>query len=61
MIRYYNGGFDHEKLLNLTFRQFLMYYSNLTEMLEMEGGKKKDDQKRNPQTVMQEIKNTFQK
>ena len=58
MIKYYNGGFDHWKLLRLTYRQFLMYYSCLMQMLETENkGSKKPDQ--DPLSVMQDIKNTF--
>jgi len=58
MIRYYNGGFDHWKLLRLTYRQFLMYYTALMKMLETENGKK-SEAKKEPQSVMQDIKNTF--
>jgi len=58
MIRYYNGGFDHWKLLRLTYRQFLMYYTCLMTMLETEKGKKQTETK-DPNSVMQDIKNTF--
>ena len=58
MIRYYNGGFDHWKLLRLTYRQFLMYYSYLMKMLEAEKGKTPKEAKE-PKSVMQDIKNTF--
>ncbi len=58
MIRYYNGGFDHWKLLRLTYRQFLMYYTSLITMLEIEKGKKETETKA-PESVMQDIKNTF--
>lgn len=58
MIRYYNGGFDHWKLLRLTYRQFLLYYTCLMKMLEMEKGKKEKETKE-PESVMQDIKNTF--
>ncbi len=58
MIRYYNGGFDHWKLLRLTYRQFLMYYSCLINMLEAEKGKAPKE-KKEPQSVMQDIKKTF--
>ncbi|QQS59634.1 hypothetical protein IPN35_02005 [Candidatus Peregrinibacteria bacterium] len=58
MIRYYNGGFDHWKLLRLTYRQFLMYYACLMTMLEAEKGKTPKE-KREPESVMQDIKKTF--
>ena len=58
MIRYYNGGFDHWKLLRLTYRQFLMYYTNLMKMLEIEKGKKPKETKE-PTSVMHDIKNIF--
>ena len=56
MIRYYNGGFDHWKLLRLTYRQFLMYYTCLIKMLEIEKGKKPHETKE-PTSVMHDIKN----
>lgn len=62
MIRYYNGGFDHWKLLELTYKQCLMYYSHLIDMLETENGaKKKEPQKAtsDPNEVMHDIKNTI--
>lgn len=60
MIRYYNGGFDHWKLLELTYKQFLMYYSCLIDMLEAENGKEdKRKETSDPTEVMQNIKNTL--
>ncbi len=59
MIRYYNGGFDHWKLLRLTYRQFLMYYSCLMDMLEAENGKR-DKPKKDPLETMKEVKNIIQ-
>ncbi len=60
MIRYYNGGFDHWKLLRLTYKQFLMYYSCLMDMLEAENGKQADKPKKDPLEAMKEVKNTIQ-
>ena len=60
MIRYYNGGFDHWKLLRLTYKQFLMYYSCLMDMLESENGKQADTPKKDPLEAMQEVKNIIQ-
>lgn len=60
MIRYYNGGFDHWKLLRLTYKQFLMYYSCLMDMLESENGKKTDKPKKDPLEAMKEVKNIIQ-
>jgi len=60
MIRYYNGGFDHWKLLKLTYKQFLMYYSCLMDMLEAESGKKADKPKQDPLDAMKEVKNIIQ-
>ncbi|MBI2550866.1 hypothetical protein HYV73_00785 [Candidatus Uhrbacteria bacterium] len=60
MIRYYNGGFDHWKLLRLTYKQFLMYYSCLMDMLESENGKKTDRPKKDPLEAMKEVKNIIQ-
>lgn len=60
MIRYYNGGFDHWKLLKLTYKQFLMYYSCLMDMLESENGKKTDRPKKDPLEAMKEVKNIIQ-
>ncbi len=60
MIRYYNGGFDHWKLLRLTYKQFLMYYSCLMDMLESENGKKTDKPKKDPIEAMKEVKNIIQ-
>lgn len=69
MIRYYNGGFDHHKLLHLSYRQFLMYYEYLLEMLEEENGKQgkeksKGEQRRESQEdktldTMREMKHLF--
>jgi len=60
MIRYYNGGFDHWKLLELTYKQFLMYYSCLIDMLETENGSQgKKKETKDPNEVMQNIKNTL--
>jgi hypothetical protein len=59
MIRYYNGGFDYWKLLELTYKQFLTYYSCLLEMLDAEGGREKKKELKNPHEVMQNIKKTF--
>ena len=55
MIRYYNGGFTHFQLLRLTYRQFLMYYTSLMKMLEIEKGKKEKETKE-PTSVMQNVK-----
>jgi len=60
MIRYYNGGFDHWKLLRLTYRQFLMYYSCLMDMLETENGIQADKPKKDPLEAMKEVKNIIQ-
>ena len=60
MIRYYNGGFDHWKLLRLTYKQFLMYYSCLMDMLESENGKKTAKPKKDPLEAMKEVKNIIQ-
>ena len=60
MIRYYNGGFDHWKLLRITYKQFLMYYSCLMDMLESENGKKTDRPKKDPLEAMKEVKNIIQ-
>jgi hypothetical protein len=59
MIRYYNGGFDHWKLLRLTYKQFLMYYACLMDMLEAENGKR-DKPKKDPLEAMKEVKNIIQ-
>lgn len=60
MIRYYNGGFDHWKLLKLTYKQFLMYYSCLMDMLEIEGGKAEEKPKQDPLEAMKAVKNIIQ-
>lgn len=60
MIRYYNGGFDHWKLLRITYKQFLMYYSCLMDMLETENGKQADKPKKDPLEAMKEVKNIIQ-
>ena len=60
MIRYYNGGFDHWKLLQLTYKQFLMYYSCLMDMLEAENGKRDNKQRKDPLEAMKEVKNIIQ-
>lgn len=60
MIRYYNGGFDHWKLLKLTYKQFLMYYSSLMDMLEIEGGKTEEKPKQDPLEAMKAVKNIIQ-
>lgn len=60
MIRYYNGGFTHWNLLSLTYKQFLMYYSCLMNMLEMENGKHDEKEKKDPLEAMRDVKNTIQ-
>ncbi len=60
MVRYYNGGFDHWKLLRLTYKQFLMYYSCLMDMLEAESGKEPPKAKKEPLEAMKDVKNIIQ-
>jgi len=60
MIRYYYGGFTHWSLLSLTYKQFLMYYTCLMDMLEMENGKSDEKEKKDPLEAMRDVKNTIQ-
>lgn len=47
LIRYSNGGFSHEDVMNLTFSQFYVYHDALTYCLNAESkeGQAKNDKK----------------